>query len=60
MDWWNDVIHWLEQPVSNGTSVVALVILITTMNSISKTIVAKLSYLGSVLEAIANNKPWPW
>jgi hypothetical protein len=60
MDWWNDLVHWLAQPASNGTLVIVLLVLGSMMSSASKTIVAKMGYLGSVLEAIANHKPWPW
>jgi hypothetical protein len=63
MDWWSEITHWLEKPVSNGTVLGATVIVVFMLSSIMRAFEAQkgqLSYLGSVLEAIANRKPWPW
>ncbi len=60
MEWLNRLADWYDKPASNGTVLIAVVLLITTLQSNTKHLDGRLSYLGSVLEAIANHKPWPW
>jgi hypothetical protein len=64
MDWLNGVanglFNWFDRPASNGTVLIAVLFMITALNQNRKHLDGRLGYLGSVLEAIANHKPWPW
>jgi hypothetical protein len=60
MDWWSQLTQWLDKPASNATVLVVALLLGGSVRKISSSIERRLAYMGSVLEAIANKKPWPY
>lgn len=59
MAWWNDLSQWLDKPASNATVIVVAMLLGLKITKTTDLFNGRLSYLGSVLESIANGKPWP-
>jgi hypothetical protein len=60
MEWWGELTQWLDKPASNATVLVVALLFRGSVRKISSAIDGRLAYLGSVLEAIANKKPWPF